>query len=87
MESETVIALERIQAQIARLRELQSRIRELRAAGQISPDDFTYQMARCERAIANSSSYYALLLMEHRIKAAAIARSITQSQSQQLSLF
>jgi len=86
MTSETVQALERIQRQIARLRELQSRIRELRAAGQISPDDYTYQMARCERAIANSASYYALLLAEHRIKAAAIARAITQA-TVQLSLF
>jgi len=86
MTSETVQALERIQRQIARLRELQSRIRELRAAGQISPDDYTFSMARAERAIANSASYYALLLTEHRIKAAAIARAITQA-TVQLSLF
>ena len=86
MESETVIALERIQRQIARLRELQAHIRELRAAGQISPDDFTFSMARAERAIANSTSYYALLLTEHRIRAAAIARAITQA-TVQLSLF
>lgn len=86
MTSETVQALERIQRQIARLRELQAHIRELRAAGQISPDDFTFAMARAERAIESSSSLYALLLMEHHIRAAAIARVITHA-TVQLSLF
>ena len=86
MESETVIALERIQAQIARLRNLQTTLRAMRSEGRIDKDAYTFSMARAERAIEASSSIYALLLAEHRIKAAAIARAITQP-TVQLSLF
>lgn len=89
MTSETVEALERIQCQIARLRELQSHIRELRSAGQISPDEYTFSMARSARAIESSSSLYALLLMEHRIRAIRLQYLIAQSEPEpaQLSLF
>lgn len=82
MTSETIEALERIQAQIARLRDLQSHIRAMRASGQLSPSDFAFEIARAERAIENVSSMYNLLLTEHRLRAIAY-----QHKNVQLSLF
>lgn len=82
MESETVIALERIQAQIARLRNLQNMLRAMRSEGSIDKDAYTFEVARVERAIESVSSLYNLLLTEHRLRAIAY-----QPQDVQLSLF
>ena len=82
MESETVIALERIQAQIARLRNLQAQLRAMRSEGRIDKDAYTFEIARTERAIESVSSLYNLLLVEHRLRAIAY-----QHKTVQLSLF
>ncbi len=82
MTNETVEALERIQAQIARLRNLQNMLRAMRSEGRIDKDAYTFEIARAERAIENVSSLYNLLLTEHRLRAIAY-----QHKNVQLSLF
>lgn len=82
MTSETIVALERIQGQIARLRDLQARLRAMRSEGRIDKDAYTFEIARTERAIESVSSLYNLLLTEHRLRAIAY-----QHKNVQLSLF
>lgn len=86
MTSETVAALERIQGQITRLRNLQAQLSAMRSEGLICPNTYTFEVARTERAIESVSSLYNLLLMEHRIFAKS-RECLVNSDQVQLSLF
>lgn len=80
MTKETIEALRRIEAQLARLTWLEGWIKARRSM--IEVNEYGFLLARCERAKEKVASSYNLLLIEHRLAAAS-----RQPSEIQLSLF